>query len=499
METKNENQNIITQEDKNPNKWTNWTLEKKSLAALLVIFAVVMLGAWGFAIRLQQTVAANNSATHADPAALIEIERLRNLSSSQIDDSRAFFLLGSSSLFEKQRSHRADLGRALTDFQEKYNLPAAAEHLKQIRELTDKTQSIFDQGMEFREKKTESKIVGQFYQSKTTPINTEINKAFDEIKKIHQQELDKNRAEAREAAVGAEVQIPKGMTSLTLLMAFIFLTMAYLVIRLVRRQEFQLAQQNRLYEEAKKAVQDRDETISAISNDLKDSLNIINSTAERMAVAPQGLDLIESSQLMKSTVSTIEGVIEDIRDYNSQKMEGITLRLDQLPIDQVLENAKSLMQPLAAEHGVRLQFDTVNPPVLAFYDNDRVVRILANLISNAVKFSSRGEKVVVKVRSDQKFANISVVDTGAGIPADQLAGLFDNFWQAKKTADKGAGIGLAMVKTLVTAHGGTVDVQSQVGRGTTVTFSLPRRRPVGASIKKSTVTVRHSDVPNWNM
>lgn len=499
METKNENQNIITQEDKNPNKWTNWTLEKKSLAALLVIFAVVMLGAWGFAIRLQQTVAANNSATHADPAALIEIERLRNLSSSQIDDSRAFFLLGSSSLFEKQRSHRADLGRALTDFQEKYNLPAAAEHLKQIRELTDKTQSIFDQGMEFREKKTESKIVGQFYQSKTTPINTEINKAFDEIKKIHQQELDKNRAEAREAAVGAEVQIPKGMTSLTLLMAFIFLTMAYLVIRLVRRQEFQLAQQNRLYEEAKKAVQDRDETISAISNDLKDSLNIINSTAERMAVAPQGLDLIESSQLMKSTVSTIEGVIEDIRDYNSQKMEGITLRLDQLPIDQVLENAKSLMQPLAAEHGVRLQFDTVNPPVLAFYDNDRVVRILANLISNAVKFSSRGEKVVVKVRSDQKFANISVVDTGAGIPADQLAGLFDNFWQAKKTADKGAGIGLAMVKTLVTAHGGTVDVQSQVGRGTTVTFSLPRRRPVGASIKKSTVTVRHSDVPNWNV
>ncbi|MNT76809.1 Adaptive-response sensory-kinase SasA [compost metagenome] len=107
--------------------------------------------------------------------------------------------------------------------------------------------------------------------------------------------------------------------------------------------------------------------------------------------------------------------------------------------------------------------------------------------------------MVVKVRSDQKFANISVVDTGTGIPADQLAGLFDNFWQAKKTADKGSGIGLAMVKTLVTAHGGTVDVQSQLGRGTTVMFSLPRRRPVGASIKKSTVTVRHSDVPNWNL
>jgi Tfp pilus assembly protein PilO len=120
METKNENPTIISQKD---NKPTKWTLETKSLVALLVIFAVVLLGAWGFAIRLKQTVAANNSATHADPAALIEVERLRNLSAAQIDDGRAFFLLGSSSLFEKQRTERAEMGRALTDFQEKFSLP----------------------------------------------------------------------------------------------------------------------------------------------------------------------------------------------------------------------------------------------------------------------------------------------------------------------------------------------------------------------------------------
>ncbi|MFS4460151.1 sensor histidine kinase [Bdellovibrio sp. HCB2-146] len=496
MEIKNENPTIITQEDKKTNKWN---LEKRSLFVLFVIFAVVILGAWGFAIRLQQTVAANNSATHADPSALIEIEKLRNLSAAQIDTSRAFFLLGSSSLFERQRTLRADFGRALTDFQEKYNLPKVAEYIKQIRELTDKTQSFFDQGMEFREKKTESKIVGQFFQSKTGSINTEINKLFDEVKRLHQEELDKNREEARKAAVGAELQIPQGMTSLTVSMAIIFVAMAFLVIRLVRKQEFQLAQQKRLYLEAQKAVQDRDETLWAISNDLKDSLHIINTTADRLAAAPQDLDFIESSQLMKSTVTTIEGVIEDIRDNNSNKMEGITLRMDQLPIDQVLENARQVMEPIAKEHGVRLQVDTVNPPILAFYDNDRVVRILVNLISNAIKFSARGEKVVVKVRSDQKFANISVIDTGTGIPSDQVSGIFDNFWQAKKTADQGAGIGLAMVKTLVTAHGGTVEMQSQSGRGTTVTFSLPRRRPVGAAIKKSTVTIKHSDVPNWNL
>jgi signal transduction histidine kinase len=106
----------------------------------------------------------------------------------------------------------------------------------------------------------------------------------------------------------------------------------------------------------------------------------------------------------------------------------------------------------------------------------------------------------VKVRSDQKFVNISVIDTGSGIPANQLEGIFDNFWQAKKTAEKGAGVGLAIVKTIVEAHGGTVEIQSQVGRGTTVTFSLPRRRPVGASMKKPTVHVRQgSATPDWHL
>jgi Tfp pilus assembly protein PilO len=85
METKNENPTIISQKDNKPNKWT---LETKSLVALLVIFAVVIMGAWGFAIRLKQTVAANNSATQADPAALIEVERLRNLSATPIVDGR---------------------------------------------------------------------------------------------------------------------------------------------------------------------------------------------------------------------------------------------------------------------------------------------------------------------------------------------------------------------------------------------------------------------------
>ncbi len=490
MDTNSNNSENSTSNNQETQKLSKWTFEKKALGLLSAIFAIALLGAWGFALQLKDRVAANNAIAHADASALIKVERLRHLAESQLDDGRAFFLWGAQSLYEKHKEDRSALLTAIAGFEKDHNLPEVPVQLKRIRDLSEKAQDFFEQGMEFREKKSESKIVGQFYQSKTTPVRTEINQALDEIVKIHQAELDRNQNEAREAALSAETQIPVGMIWLTIFMGLIFGALAFLILRLVRRQEFQVAQQNRLYAEAKKAVQDRDETIFAISHDLKDSLNMIASTADRMSHMPQGIDIVESGELVKSTVTTIEGLIQDIRDKKAVEMEGITLRLDQLPIDKVLDNARLLMQPLAKQHDVRLQIDTVNPPVLAFYDNERVLRVLSNLISNAIKFSHKGEKVVVKVRSDQKFVNVSVVDTGAGIPANQVEGIFDNFWQAKKTADQGAGVGLAIVKTIVEAHGGTVEVQSQLGRGTTVTFSLPRRRPVGANLKKSALTVR---------
>lgn len=474
------------------NKIANWPVEKKVLAILSLVFVVVVLGAWGYAMKLRQTVAANNAVTHVDPDALIEVERIRNIAESHIANSRSYFLLGAQSIYEKQKKDKEALNEALVNFEKQHPLPQIPPIIKHIQDLGKKTDDFFDQAMEFREKKMESKIVGQFYQSKTNPIRTDINEALDEIVSLHKEELNRSRAQAREAALKADVQIPQGMSWFTASIVLLFLAMAYLVIRMSRNHAFQLEERTRLFEATKKAVQDRDETIFAISHDLKDSLKVIASTAEQLATTPERLNVTESGELVKSTVVMIEGIIQDIRDQKSVEAEGITLRLDQRSIDDVLEEARLLMQPMAKKKDIRIQVDTVNPPVLAFYDQERVLRVLSNLISNAIKFSPKGSKIVVKARSDQKFVNISVVDTGSGIPSEKIPGLFENFWQARKTADQGAGVGLAIVKTIVEAHAGTVQVQSQVGRGTTVTFSLSRRRPIGAPMKKSTLTIKNS-------
>jgi len=475
--------------EKNTTKKPNhWSVERKALVAFSIIFIGVIASGWIYAMRLRQTVAANNAVINVDPGAVVEVERIRNIADSQIDNSRSFFLLGSKSIFDKQKKDKETLTESLANFEKKYSLPHVPEIIRRIETLETQNQEFFDQAMEFREQQTESKIVGQFFQSKTAPIRTQLNAALDEIVRLHNSELERARTHAREAAVSAEVQIPRGMIWFTGLIALLFVGMALLVIRMLAERASKLAERDRLYNEAKKAVQSRDEVISAISQDLKDSLNTITGTAERLTTS----NIHDSADLIKSSVVTIENVVKDIGDQKNADMGSMTLRLDQLGIDAILDDARLLLQPLAKQRDITLQFDSVNPPVLAFFDRERVIRVLSNLVGNAIKFSPKHSKVVVKVRSDQKFVNISVLDSGPGIPEKQLSQIFDHFWQARKTADQGAGVGLAIVKTIVEAHGGTVHAESQVGRGSTFTFSLPRRRPVGAHLKKPTPSVRYS-------
>lgn len=450
----------------------------------LVVFSILFLGAigggWFYAMKLRQTVAASTAASKVDPGALIEIERIRNNIEAQIASGRSFFLLGSKNLFDRAKKDKADMMNSLADFEKKYSLPEIPPIVKKVEALEVQHDEIFEQAMKFREKQTESKIVGQFYQSKTSPIRAQINDHLDEIVKLHNTEFDRARAKAKEAAMEAQYQIPRGMIWFSGIVTILFFSVAALVLSALRERSRQIAERNRLYEEAQKAILSRDEVISAVATDLKEPLVSFYEIAKTANTE----NVLETRELLKSNADEMSLIVKNIQDQKTADMGHLTLRLDQLSIDEILEDARMMLEPIAKKNDIRLQFESVNPPVLAFFDRERVSRVLSQLIGNAVKFSPKHSKVVIKVRSDQQFVNISVVDSGPGISEKQQAGIFDHFWQAKKTAEQGAGVGLAVVKTIVEAHGGTVRVSSHAGAGCTFTFSLPRRRPVGANIRR---------------
>src|SRR5262249_52829772 len=113
-------------------------------------------------------------------------------------------------------------------------------------------------------------------------------------------------------------------------------------------------------------------------------------------------------------------------------------------------------------------------PLMVLCDRERILEVLSNLIGNAIKFVSEGSTVSIMARASGSEAWFSVTDSGPGIPPEQVSRIFDRFWQAKPSAWGGIGLGLAITKKLVEAHGKRIWVESRAGAGSTFFFSLPR-------------------------
>jgi signal transduction histidine kinase len=131
--------------------------------------------------------------------------------------------------------------------------------------------------------------------------------------------------------------------------------------------------------------------------------------------------------------------------------------------------------------GIKLEVVAPTDLLLARADRDRVNQVLDNLLGNAIKFSPNGGRITVQLAAVDGMVQVSVSDTGIGIPADQLERIFDRFYQVDGSATRkfgGAGLGLTIVKRIVEAHGGRIWAESQVGRGSTFLFTLPQvQRP----------------------
>jgi signal transduction histidine kinase len=169
------------------------------------------------------------------------------------------------------------------------------------------------------------------------------------------------------------------------------------------------------------------------------------------------------------------GLINDILDISRIEAGALTLQRDYCSLAQIIEDCLQNVRPLAEEKNLQLLAEASHAIEIQA-DRLRVEQILINLLSNAVKFTPRGGTIQVVTSAEGGSAFVSVEDTGIGIPTDQQEAIFDEFRQVgvtTKGTKEGTGLGLAITKRLVEAHGGHIWVDSELGRGSRFTFSLP--------------------------
>ncbi len=234
----------------------------------------------------------------------------------------------------------------------------------------------------------------------------------------------------------------------------------------------------RLYRAARQAVRARERLLAVVSHDLRNSLAtiLLNASAslETEGVLPPDSPARQPLEWIARSAEQMNRLIHDLLDASS--IEAGQLAIEAAPHDltALVGTALEMCRPLATERKIALRSEIAAGLPPARVDGERMQQVLGNLLGNAMKFTPLEGRVLLRAeRHGEREARISLADSGPGIPREHLLSIFDAFWQGTRGRVRGAGLGLAIAKGIVEAHGGRIWVESSSEAGSTFAFTVP--------------------------
>ena len=234
----------------------------------------------------------------------------------------------------------------------------------------------------------------------------------------------------------------------------------------------------RLYFESQQAVHAREEVLAIVSHDLRNPLNAVTLGASMLKMSNLSDEDREQLDVIHVSAKRMSRLIEDLLDVT--RLEGgKQLPIDPIPVevDSLLHEAQELFKAQAAASGINLQFPAAQDLPRVYADRHRILQVLSNLIGNSMKFTPSGGVIAVRVQAVYERVQFTIADTGPGIPLEHQKDIFNPYWQAKRAERLGAGLGLPIAKGIVEAHGGSIWVESEPGKGTRFYFTLRVAEP----------------------
>ena len=266
----------------------------------------------------------------------------------------------------------------------------------------------------------------------------------------------------------------------------------------------------------KKALKSQEEFIVNISHELKTPLNVLSAAVQLFSIhcSNGSLDKMKSSIIkyigsMKQNCYRLSKLINNIVDSSKIQTGFFELHLSNNNIVEVVENIVMSVTNLTEIKGLNIIFDTDTEEKIIACDPEKIERVVLNLISNAIKFSDKGDEIFINVKDKEEFVEISVKDNGIGIEEKNLVTIFDRFKQVDKSLSRnaeGTGIGLSLVKSIVELHCGNIYAESEVGNGSKFIITLPSRNVSNENLthnkkissKNENIKVELSDIHLWD-
>ncbi|HVY29645.1 MAG TPA: ATP-binding protein [Polyangiaceae bacterium] len=233
-----------------------------------------------------------------------------------------------------------------------------------------------------------------------------------------------------------------------------------------------------LYRQGQRAIRARDDVLGMVAHDLRNPLHAMLlqlGLLRRAGQQPERRCLVPIEAVLREG-ARLDRLIQDLLEVARIEAGAFGLKCEPLRVSALVVDVAESNRLFAAESSVQLVVDAESDgSVELLGDRDRLLQAFDNLLGNAIKFTPPGGTVVVRMRARAAEVELSVTDTGPGIPEAELPHLFERYWQGQNADGRGAGIGLSIVKEIVEAHGGRIAVQTALGEGSAFVVVLPRR------------------------
>lgn len=234
-----------------------------------------------------------------------------------------------------------------------------------------------------------------------------------------------------------------------------------------------LAERNR----ADLALNNRDDFLGMVAHDLRGFMGEIAFRAAVLVRDARAGEAGEQSrqigQRIQFSTAAMKRLVGDLMDMAAIEAGRLNVEVAPGDVASVLRDAAEPFRSAAMAKGIALDLEETPPTVSALFDHDRVIQVLGNLVSNAIKFTPTGGRIALRLAVVGEEAQLTVTDTGAGIPADKLEAIFERFAQLLGSDRRGLGLGLYIAKSLVEAQGGRIWASSVAGAGSSLSFTLP--------------------------
>ena len=231
------------------------------------------------------------------------------------------------------------------------------------------------------------------------------------------------------------------------------------------------------------ANQSRERVLTGVAHELRGPLSVLENSLDILASEHGTLSVGDIDRMLQPARRSVVGLrdlMDDLLIAGSIQAGEFRVHQQAVSLSAIVEDAILVIQPLVVMREQRIESDLAHDACHVLADRRSVRRVMAHLLKNASQYSPAGERIRVRGERADDRVRVTVDDRGPGIPAEQRAGLFERFYRVRPGYEEpGIGLGLAIAKGIIEAHGGSIGVETRVNVGTSVWFTLPEARGPG--------------------